>query len=285
MNIPKSNFRTSFFIKNATEPLVFLPFSVVFALFFWQNLITDTFDISLATGAPIILGASIWLAYVGDRLLDALFLRKMNLPKRPQEELFTQKPQLAFYQNYFTPILLINLALLVFTVVFSYRMLPLPLFLRGVGLLSLALIYQKFLARKQFPMIKLLATALLLVLGLSLFVDPVPALDSKLITAGVCLFLLFTLNLMVIQAKEVGVDQIQKLRTSASSKNHNTFIIIALLTILLLSARLPQAFSNPIIFSSLLLTALNYLRTRFSLTITTLLADLALLSPLVSNVL
>ena len=178
----------------------------------WQAAFAHNIGLSISTPAQVVLGLSVWLTYMADRLFD--------VAKRPREQLHSARHRFAkqhfrtFWRVWFCA-LTINLAIA------STGLTTIEL-RNGTALLALCLLYttlNQALSRKFFP--KEICVAIIYVGGIIVFLLPYAALLSP----ASALALLCLINCLIIGAKEVQVDAALQVRSMSRLPVH---LILAL---------------------------------------------------------
>ena len=171
---------------------------------FWQAVFANSSGLQVNLAAQGVLGLSVWLTYMADRLFD--------VTKRPLQQLHSARHRFA-KQNVrvlwwlWTCVLLINIGSALTGL--NARELQ-----NGAALLILCLLYTAFnqiLSRGFFP--KELCVALIYAGGVIIFLIPIPGAELWAPTAA--LVLLCLINCLMIGAKEQRIDRALQVRSMA----------------------------------------------------------------------
>ncbi len=171
---------------------------------FWQAVFVNSLGLQVHLAAQGVLGLSVWLTYMADRLFD--------VTKRPLQQLHSARHRFA-KQNVrvlwwlWTCVLVINIGSAVTGL--NARELQ-----NGAVLLILCLLYTAFnqiLSRRFFP--KELCVALIYAGGVIIFLIPIPA--TELWPPAAALVLLCLINCLMIGAKEQRIDRALQVRSMA----------------------------------------------------------------------
>ncbi|MGC6424753.1 MAG: hypothetical protein ACON4O_07185 [Lentimonas sp.] len=171
----------------------------------WQILVAIEQGVSLSYSAHWVLGLSVWLTYMADRLYDVskhdpqqLLSLRHSLAKRHRKTLW----------SFWFAVLSINAAI-------AFLGLDSQQLLNGFALLSACLTYtllNQLLSKRFFP--KEMLVALIFAGGVIGFIDPLPNVSVFLIFAAACF-----LNCICIGQKEVAIDQALRVHSLAMKLN------------------------------------------------------------------
>ena len=243
----------------------------------WQGLFAVSFGVTLAWYHPVILGLSVWLVYVADRLLDAGKL-ELNQPHTFRHVLHAK------YRWVFTAAWLVIFGI-VGVLVLSF-LTPREILL-GAGVIAAVSAYGvgiHLLETKRPIFTKELQVGLVFGAGVTLGVwtqvASLQLLVSSLLFAALC-----SLNCLLIAVWERRVDQAQQQPSLALTlprlpKLLPPALILFSLGTLVLTPLLPYQLTLSLALAAALLWLLNAYREAFSRESLRVLADVALLTPL-----
>ncbi len=250
----------------------------------WFFAFSRTFGSPFAWPAATVLFLTVWAIYIADRLLDGL--RQKDWDRATTRHRFVHVHQKVF-------LVLLGLIVLIAAII-SLKELPLDLLLAGLGLCGVVALYFTAFVRlvPQFKPLraKEFACGFVFAIGTALGVDvlrhgllshPLEVLPSILLFAGLCIF-----NCLVIAARERHSDQIND-PTAASGwwLQLDRDLMFLGLGLCIVSVAFcffgGHFFIYLVIFiSSLFLTLLHFFQERFAPSLSRVLADAVLLSPL-----
>ena len=186
-----------------------------------------------------VLGLSIWLVYMSDRLFDV------------RHGLEIESPRHQFAKNYEKPLWLLWLIVLIFDIILSLNYLSSDKIFQGILLLGFLLAYtllNQLIFKKAFP--KELFVAGIFSYGVLFLIDAAIDQDT-LISFGIICFL----NCLVLSEKESAVDHKIGIKSLGSILGRKKVLILSLIATLgFLIARLDPGRSYLLVSLSLLLT-------------------------------
>lgn len=228
----------------------------------WLYCLESTWSLPAKWSSFSVLGMSIWLTYMADRLYD--------VHSREPQSLLSGRHQ--FAQRHASSLWTIWWGVLITNVLVAFTFLPIPVILRGGYLLSICLLYtgaNQLISKKFFP--KELFVALIYTAGIFIFIEPPYPIKVPLLIALLCL-----LNCLSIGYKEKAIDNALGVRSLAQwfepKLAYAGFLFAALLSLWHLSA-----VSAAVAFSVTSLCILYTQRDRIHIERYRILADLALL--------
>ncbi len=228
----------------------------------WQAALASAQGISLGAPAHIVLGLSVWLTYVADRLFD--------VSSRPEASLLSLRHQFAKRHartlwSIWCGVLAVNLLLATQLSMIQIR--------RGALLLALCLLYtllNQKLSRRFFP--KELCVALIYAGGVAVFQPATVPLGFVACFAWLCL-----LNCLIIGAKEKSIDaelRVHSLAPLIAERWLSTFAILSTVAMFWVDGILNQ----PLALSFGLLGGLHWLRGKIATENFRVLVDTALVA-------
>ncbi|MFT5836539.1 MAG: hypothetical protein ACI9ZV_000034 [Candidatus Azotimanducaceae bacterium] len=230
----------------------------------WQAALASALGAPLAMPGYIVLGLSVWLTYVADRLFD--------VASRPEASLLSLRHQ--FAKRYAQSLWVIWGGVLAINLLVAAQLSATQL-KRGALLLALCLFYtllNQKLSRRFFP--KELCVALIYAGGVAVFLPTVP-LGFVACFAWLCL-----LNCLIIGSKEQSIDaklQVHSLAPLVAERGLGILTLVSALIILWIDG----ACSRPLALSCALLGGLHFLRGKLVIENFRVLADgLLLAAPL-----
>lgn len=241
----------------------------------WQALLSFTLNTPLSLPQRTVLGLSVWLVYVGDRLFD--------IKKIPPNKLTSQRHRLTLkLQPILTPLFYTLFAINVLLAFWKLNTLHLSI---GLILLLICILYTKITARSKNPFIpKELVVGSLFTAGTLLFlITPQTLVNPTFWKSALVLTLLFNSNTCLVPFWEKPIDLAQNQSSLATQfpSIYSKLLILPCLTILLSLLLLPWTLSIPCILSSLGLLALHFLKINLTPESLHAYADLVLLSPVI----
>ena len=247
----------------------------------WQGLFATSFGVSLVWYHPVILGLSVWLVYVADRLLDA---GKLDLSQpHTFRHVLHAKHRRVFAAAWMLAFGTVG--------VLALRLLNPREILLGTGVAAAVLAYAAgiHLTNKKRPVFtKELQVGLVFGAGVTLSVwAQAPSLQllfSSLLFAALC-----SLNCLLIAVWEQRVDRAQHQPSLALTLPHLPSLLPPILILfssgtLALTLLLPHPLTLSLSLAAVLLWLLNCYQHAFSRESLRVLADVALLTPLLSLV-
>lgn len=250
----------------------------------WLGAFSRAFDSPVALPVYAVLFLAVWAIYIADRLLDGM--RQVNWGLATERHRFVRQ-----HQKRFMALLLVILSL---AALFTLKSLPTDLLIAGLILCSVVGLYFTAFVR-LFPRLKPLrakefACGFVFAVGTTLgvdavrhgiFIDPARYLPAVFLFAVLCIF-----NCLIITARERRTDQARDPAAASSWWKHidrdlaifGIILIIVSATAWILSQ---QAYLYPACLVSAIALALVHLFQKFfSASVSRVLADVALLSPL-----
>lgn len=178
----------------------------------WQQVFADATDCELGWTAGLVLGFSVWLTYLADRLFD--------VSKRHGDALLSIRHQFAKRHNHMLwhiwfPVLAIDIFL-------AYFGLSAEQFFRGLLLLALCLLYtglNRLLSKRFFP--KEILVALIFVGGTVVFLEELPPLAAVTAFTLLCL-----INCLGIAYRETEFDDAMRVRSLTSVLSDKWLILL-----------------------------------------------------------
>jgi len=207
----------------------------------WQWIFAMSVGENSSLSAQIVLGLSVWLSYMADRLYD--------VRSRPIERLLSLRHR--FAKNYRKQIWKIWLILLALNVAIALIGLTIQQLMRGSLLLLFCLAYtflNQRLSKRCFP--KECFVALLFAGGAIIFLERTPNL-----IAVVCFTIICGVNCLILGHKEQAVDHALRVQSLASIVSEKTLWICILCTFALIpfiSGPLSWSLSLTLLATSLL---------------------------------
>ena len=229
----------------------------------WQVTLARALEVSLAAPAYIVLGLSVWLTYMADRLFDVASRSEDSL--RSLRHQFTKRYKGTLWRIWWS-VLMVNL---VFATQLSATQLK-----RGLVLLAFCLLYtwlNQRLSRRFFP--KEIFVAFIYSGGVVLFLPTAASTSFFVFFALLCL-----LNCLIIGAKEKAIDAQMQVHSIAPIIAERWLALSALSLHLLVILVAPTG-AIAMSVSFLALGVLHLLRRRLSAESFRILADTALLLP------
>jgi hypothetical protein len=224
----------------------------------WQGLLAHALKLELSFAAHSVLGISVWLTYLADRLLD--------VATRTEGSLLSLRHQ--FAKRYTRPLWLIWLGILSLNLALATQLSREQL-LRGACLLAVCLIYtllNQKLSRRFFP--KEICVALIYAGGVAVFL-PKSATPLFFIASFAWLCLL---NCLIIGAKEKHIDAKLQVHSLSSFASGKWLGLIALLSGLTMMASKVSC-KRSLALSFVLLALLHLARNKISIENFRVLAD------------
>ena len=235
--------------------------------FLWQILFARCFHASIHAAATLLLVLAVWLIYAADRMLDA----RREAPKTSATKTL-RLPRHEFYRRHWMVVTPVWIAVLGVAGWLAFTRLPLEIFERGTLLAAVVGIYFFAVHRLGWTWPKELAVGVLFALGTSLAVWS--QVRSAVDVATIILFsCLCWINCVAIENWEHQRRDPAKWPVGAAA------LCVAIATVPLICAHRP-VLSGAEAFSALAFFALDRGRNRFSPDALRVLADVALLSPL-----
>jgi hypothetical protein len=248
----------------------------------WQWLLARSANVTLHAHHAYILGASVWLSYAADRWIEGLRLR----------EVFTARH--LFYQRWRWPVAVIWLAVLISDVGIAIARLSAAEFSAGLTLLALVLTYlishQLIHRHHGWRAPKEVCVALLLGGGVALFPLMQSPTSVRLLMLPLALFMLLCfVNCVLISAWEREIDEWHGQTSIALQFRRGIAFGIAVPWVLAAFAALlavkagdqARSASFCALASSVSLGTVNVLEPRLGRRLARVLADVALMTPLV----
>jgi hypothetical protein len=159
----------------------------------WQALFAHCLERDISLAARVVLGLSVWLTYLSDRLFD--------VAPRPRAQLLSERHRFAKRQA--RRLWKVWGCVLIFDLFIALRFLSAQQLEQGLYLLVLCLTYtglNQWLSRKFFP--KELCVSLIYAAGVLVFLGPPFPWMSASLFAGLCL-----INCLIIGIKEKPIDR------------------------------------------------------------------------------
>jgi hypothetical protein len=250
----------------------------------WQLMLARVARAPLAWRHVVVLTSSVWLAYVLDRWIEAWRLSP--------EQLRTQRH--TFYQRWRWPVAVVWIALLIADLAVAAIRLTSREWIGGVLLLAPVVLYllshQWIHRRHPWRVPKEVCVAALFGAGVAIFlIAPAPRLLPRLATPLTLFTLLCFINCTLISSWEREVDEVHG-QTSLAVQYHGTGSIAIAMPWLLAAAAAALMIREPTgtartatacaMASSVLLGVINALQGRLGWQRARVLADAALLTPL-----
>ncbi|HLH41253.1 MAG TPA: hypothetical protein VKX39_19045 [Bryobacteraceae bacterium] len=224
----------------------------------WQLLFARCFHAAVSAMPAVLLVLAVWLIYAADRLLD---VRGASWTRLPRHE---------FYRRHGAVVTPVWIGVLALAAWLACTRLPAGIFARGAGLAGVVALYFFIVHRLQWSWPKELAVAVLFALGASL-----TAWEKVRSPGDVATIVLFSclcwINCAAIEKWERG--------SAAAWPVGGAAWLVALAAMLLVYAHRP-VLSGAEAASALAFVALDHARERLSPDALRVLADAALLSPL-----
>lgn len=179
----------------------------------WLWLFAIDFNVSLSPWPFLVLGLSVWLTYMADRLFDAA--------RRPLEQLISVRHR--FAKNFQQPLWCFWFLVLISNILIALVALTKDQFTYGVYLLVLCLLYttlNQIVFVRQFP--KEFFVAVIFSLGVFIFLIPKFTISAFGAFSMLCL-----LNCIIIGRKEINVDSALEIRSLASLSTIPLIILTA----------------------------------------------------------
>jgi len=228
----------------------------------WQGAFAQTLEFPISATALIVLGLSVWLTYMADRLFD--------VAKRPLQQLHSTRHR--FAKQHFRALWAAWCGALIANIAIAFIGLSTNQLQHGAALLALCLLYtalNQALSRRFFP--KEICVAIIFAGGVIVFLLPAVELWGP---AG-SVALLCLINCLMIGAKERCVDAALQVRSLARLP---TLLIIAIETLCACSlCFLNRAWALPIALSLGALLIIHATQKRLSVEAFRVLTDSALL--------
>lgn len=233
----------------------------------WQNIFAQSIHFTLSIAAQTVLGLSVWLTYMADRLFDVQ-------QRKPEQLLslrhrFAAKHRIVLWRIW-SVVLIANIAL-------AFTMLQSEQLIHGFYLLAACLIYtllNQKLSKRFFP--KEVCVAMIFAGGVLVFL---PA--SGLWPAGGSLALLCLMNCLMIGRKESTVDSALEVRSLSRNLHPSVIGVVALCAFISLSG-VPQKLLLSLVIPLLALNCLSIFHKALSTENYRVLADGALLLGLIT---
>jgi len=249
----------------------------------WQLLIANSFGFIVKPLHSILLFVTVWLIYVVDRCFDSIVITKA----------FTTRH--GFYKRYLATFIILISIVASFALVAAVRWLEPTIFLHGIILSGIVLLY---LANLHLPKKPILLIPKELQIGLVFATGSTLTFWSQLHSLGnvesilfilvtICFAMLCFLNCSFISLWEKSVDILHKQPSMARASNIQTLTFqlkSAVLILIAISILLPIGFELRVAFilSSLGLWLLQYTQAKTSVDLRRVLADVVLMTPLLS---
>ena len=212
--------------------------SIAWYLYFVQNSVEASFN----SIHCIILGTSVWLGYMADRLFD--------IRSKKEAQLISLRHQ--FCKEHEFKLWILWLIILIPIAIFSLNTLNNDIFFVGFILITFILLYNclnQYFSRKGFP--KEICVAALFSYGTLFLVESPLKIEEFIHFTLICF-----LNCLILTHKEKQVDRLMDINSWTHSFNHRSInIIIALFCIYFLIAF--QGIFNPFFATCLLCLALH----------------------------
>lgn len=228
----------------------------------WQAAFTQILGLQISMAAQIVLGLSVWLTYMADRLFD--------VAKRPLQQLHAARHR--FAKQHFRPLWSIWGGALITDIALALAGLSLNELRNGAVLLALCLLYtalNQALSRKFFP--KELCVASIFAGGVIVFLLP----NATLWAPAGSFALLCLINCLLIGAKERSVDAALQVRSLARLPAQLTIVLEIACALSL--CFLDRAWMLPLGLSLGVLLILHCIQKRLSVESFRVLTDSALL--------
>lgn len=228
----------------------------------WQAAFAATLGVQVSAAAQVVLGLSVWLTYMADRLFD--------VAKRPLEHLHAARH--CFAKQHFCALWGVWCGALIANLTLAFIGLSTLELRNGAVLLALCLLYttlNQALSRRFFP--KEICVAIIYVGGVIVFLLP----NASLWAPAGALTLLCLINCLLIGSKEQRIDAALKVRSLSRLPSP---LIIALEVICALSlCILSHAWALPIGLSLGTLGIIHLQKKQLSIEVFRVLTDSALL--------
>ena len=212
--------------------------SIAWYLYFAQN----SFNASLHTQHCLILGVSVWLGYMADRLFDIRFKKEAQLISLRHQ--FCKENEFKLW--------ILWLTILIPIAIFSLNTLNSDKIFAGLILILFILLYSflnQYFSRKRFP--KEICVAALFSYGTLFLVESPLKIEEFIHLTLICF-----LNCLILTHKEKQVDKLMGINSWTHPFTHcSIFIIIALLCIYFLITF--KGLFNPFFATCLLCLALH----------------------------
>ncbi|MDP4611656.1 MAG: hypothetical protein NWT02_10740 [Opitutales bacterium] len=228
----------------------------------WQSIFAQSIDFTLTIAAQIVLGLSVWLTYMADRLFD--------VQQRKPEQLLSLRHR--FAAKYRIVLWRIWSVALITNIALAFTMLEREQLMHGFYLLAACLTYTALnqkLSKRFFP--KEVCVAMIFAGGVLVFL---PA-SSLWPTAG-SLALLCLMNCLMIGRKENTVDSAMEVRSLSRNLHPSVIGVVALCTFISLLA-VPQNLLLSLVIPLMALNCLSIFHKTLSSENYRVLADGALL--------
>jgi hypothetical protein len=231
----------------------------------WQILFARCFHANVSPLAAVLLVLAVWLIYAADRMLDA---------RREKWGKTVHLPRHEFYRRHWPIVTPVWIAVLAIAGWLAWTRLPTEIFERGVALAAAVTFYFFVVHRLRWTWLKELAVGILFAMGASLAawgkVRSVVDAAAIVLFSGLC-----WINCVAIERweKEYRKGAVSEWPVGAAA------LCVAVLAVLLVCAHRP-VLSAAEAASALAFVALDRGRHRFSRDALRVLADVALLSPL-----
>lgn len=228
----------------------------------WQSIFAQSIHFTLSIPAQIVLGLSVWLTYMADRLFD--------VQQRKPEQLLSHRHR--FAARHRIVLWRIWSAALIANIALAFTMLEREQLIHGFYLLTACLSYtvlNQKLSKRFFP--KEVCVAMIFAGGVLVFL---PA--AGLWTAGGSLALLFLMNCLMIGRKESTVDAAMEVR-SLSRNLHPLVIGVVALCAFISLLGVPQKLLLSLVIPLMALNCLSFFQKGLSTENYRVLADGALL--------
>ena len=183
----------------------------------WQALFAQQSGFELHFPVQMVLGLSVWLTYMADRLFD--------VAKRQPTDLHSARHQ--FAKKYFKQLWIIWASILIGDIALALSQLSLDQLKRGGALLAICLLYtilNQLLSKRFFP--KEICVALIYTGGIIAFLPPHTQGLAVCTVALLCL-----INCLIIGEKERAIDTAMQVRSMTSLKPKHQLTALFLLSI------------------------------------------------------
>ena len=228
----------------------------------WQAAFATALELQISVAAQLVLGLSVWLTYMADRLFD--------IAKRPLQQLRSTRHQ--FAKQHRSALWCFWWGALISNIAIAFTGLTTIQLKTGAMLLVLCLVYtvlNQTLSRRFFP--KEICVALIYTGGVIVFLLP----NATLWIPACALALLCLINCLMIGAKEQCIDTALQVRSL--SRLPSPLIIVLEILCALSLCFLNQAWALPLGLSLGALCTLHFYQKRLCVEMFRVLTDSALL--------